>query len=132
MQVRAADAARWQLLLGRPVAIRSAELHVYQPGGGVVDPQHRDAGSLLTLSVLLTPPEAFTGGSLTLARTDRSDSAGRAAVTAAVHRPELSCGDGVLFTSEKRHNVSHLQSGERRTFILELWEGGANQHNRHK
>ena len=39
---------------GRPGGRRSAELHVYQPGGGVTDPLHRDAGSLLTISMLLT------------------------------------------------------------------------------
>ena len=40
--IRRADAARWRQLLGRPVAIRPAELHIYAPGGAVDDPQHRE------------------------------------------------------------------------------------------
>ena len=124
-RMRQADAGSARLLLGRAVGIRSAELHIYQPGGGVVDSQHRDAGSLLTLSVLLTPPEDFEGGRLTLAQT-------ASARAGDVVHPQLACGDGVLFASEKRHNVTTLDSGERRTFIIELWLGATNVHNRHK
>ena len=43
----------------------------------------------------------------------------------------LACGDAIVFPSEMRHNVSTLRSGERRAFIMELWEGPANTHNRH-
>jgi hypothetical protein len=124
-RIRRADASRWRLLAGRTVGVRSAELHIYQPGGGVTDPQHRDAGSLLTLSVLLTPPAEFAGGQLSLTHV------GGDATTSAIC-PSLGCGDGVLFASEKRHNVSTLEQGERRTFIIELWEGPTNEHNRHK
>ena len=147
--IRQADAARWRLLVGRAVGLRSAEWHTYQPGGGVTDPQHRDAGSLLTLSVLLTPPDAFDGGQLRLMRAGEAGAESGGAESGGTESrgtesgdagsrgdgwvtPQLSCGDGVLFTSEKRHTVSTLTRGERRAFIIELWAGPTNAHNRHK
>ena len=42
--------------------MRSAELHYYAAGGSVADPSHRDQGSLLTLSVLLSEPSEYEGG----------------------------------------------------------------------
>ena len=38
---------------GRALFVRSAEYHAYEAGGGVVDPAHRDTGSVLTVSVVL-------------------------------------------------------------------------------
>ena len=40
--------------------------------------------------------------------------------------------DGVLFASERRHNVTTCTGGVRRAFVLELWEGAENRHNRHR
>lgn len=119
-RVRTADAAGWRLLLGRPINIRSAEWHVYRPGGAVSAPEHRDTGSLLTLTCLLTPPERYEGATLTFPLAGDGGAA----------TPQLACGDGVLFPSEMRHNVTPLISGERRSFVVELWEGGPNSHNR--
>ena len=51
----------------RPHAVRSAELHYYAAGGSVADPGHRDQGSLITLSVLLSDPSEYQGGVLTTA-----------------------------------------------------------------
>ena len=42
-----------------PNQVRSAELHYYAAGGSVADPAHRDQGSLLTLSVLLSEPTEY-------------------------------------------------------------------------
>ena len=122
--ITAADASRWRLLVGRPASIRSAEVHTYRPGGGVTDPQHRDAGSLLTLSVLLTPPTSYEGAAFSFPGGEGAD--------AATTLGDLARGDGVLFVSEKRHNVSTLVGGERQSFVLELWEGRTNVHNRHR
>merc|ERR1712024_251389 len=47
------DRENWKLLNGRPVFVRSFEHHSYEPGGSVMDPEHVDGGSLLTISVLL-------------------------------------------------------------------------------
>ena len=62
---------------GRAVGVRSAELHIYGVGGAVSDPQHRDMGSLLTLSALLTPPDAFEGATFTIRRGDYAPLMGR-------------------------------------------------------
>ena len=95
-----------------------------RPGGAVSAPEHRDTGSLLTLSALLTPPHAYEGAafSFPLAGAEPSE-AGRS--------PQLCAGDAVLFPSEMRHNVSQLIAGERRSLVIELWEGPENSHNRH-
>ncbi|CAJ1435683.1 unnamed protein product [Effrenium voratum] len=62
------------------------------------------------MSVLLSRQEDFTGGMFsTFAGHERIEH-------------EMQRGDGVLFLSEKRHNVSAV-TGERRTLVLELWEG---------
>ncbi len=127
-RVRQLDAARWRQLLGRSVSVRSAELHTYRPGGSVADPEHRDHGSLLTLSVLLTPPDEFEGGAFLCEQPEAASAAAEQSGPAPV---ALGVGDGVLFPSEKRHNVSTLTRGMRCSFVLELWEGDANRRNRH-
>lgn len=126
-RVRYADAQRWKLLVGRQVHIRSIEWHRYLPGGAVNAEDHRDNGSLLTLSVLLTPPENYAGAKLCFPR-----SVGEIAETEAFPSPQLGHGDGVIFPSETRHNVSALISGERHSLVVELWEGAPNTHNRHR
>ncbi len=125
-RVRRADAERWRLLVGRAVGIRSIEYHEYAGGGSVADPGHRDQGSLLTLSVLLTQPdECVSGGEILFAST--ADGA------VSERWPLRRRGDGVLFVSEKRHNVSAVASGGRRaSLVLELWCGAPTSYNRHR
>merc|ERR1711972_527534 len=83
------------MLSARQFHLRSLEYHVYGDGGSVLDPQHRDDGSLLTLSLLLSEPEVdFQGGIFSTWNQDKL-----------VEHP-MQKGDGVLFASEKRHNVS--------------------------
>merc|ERR1712216_724041 len=66
LQRRLVEAMRahdfYAVLPGREVHVRSLEYHVYSDGGSVLDPQHRDTGSLLTLSVLLSEDRDFSGG----------------------------------------------------------------------
>ena len=52
----------WGLTPGRPIFLRSAEYHSYTSGGGVTDTNHRDTGSVLTVSVLLEAPPRGGGG----------------------------------------------------------------------
>jgi len=108
----------WRLLKERDVNVRSFEYHVYSTGGSVLDPQHRDDGSLLTLSILLSLPGDFTGGEFVTWQGDQRI------------EHALAQGDGILFASEKRHNVNRVCGG-RRSLILELWEGPRNHRNRH-
>ena len=80
---------------------------------------HRDLGSSLSLSVLLS--DEYTGGAFTTTSED--------GVTTQ-HTPSV--GDGVLFASETVHNVSTIESGERRALVVELWTGPATTHDRSK
>lgn len=122
--VRRADAARWRLLLGRPTCLRSAEYHEYMEGGSVADPEHRDQGSLLTLTVLLSDrSECTAGGELQMATA--ADRADPQFMHVAIER-----GDGCLFVSERRHNVTPVVGG-RRSFVIELWDGPPTEFNRH-
>ena len=51
--------------------------------------------------------------------------------TAGERRHELARGDGLCFVSEQRHNVSTIEAGGRRSFVLEIWGGPPNTRNRH-
>mmetsp|Transcript_83732 Transcript_83732/g.249912 ORF Transcript_83732/g.249912 Transcript_83732/m.249912 type:complete len:468 (+) Transcript_83732:92-1495(+) len=115
-----ADAAHWILLPGRSVYVRSFEHHSYEPGGSVADPEHRDDGSLLTISVLLGRSDDCEGGILQTWDGEAWQS------------HSVQAGDGVIFVSEKRHNVTPIVSGTRQSVIMELWEGGLTRHNRHR
>lgn len=121
-RIRLADRSRWGLLANRPVGVRSIEYHRYSPGGSVADPDHRDSGSILTLSALLSDPSTYQGGKLVFP----------GAKEGPAFQPPLGCGDAVLFVSERRHNVEQLTSGERRVLVIELWPGATNRHNRHR
>lgn len=115
-----ADDECWGWLRGRVVNVRSFEHHSYEPGGSVSDPEHRDAGSILTISVLLGRSDGCEGGHF------------RASVNDEWCPFEVSPGDAVVFPSEKRHNVTPITAGTRESMVMELWEGGVTRHNRHK
>mmetsp|Transcript_22967 Transcript_22967/g.54973 ORF Transcript_22967/g.54973 Transcript_22967/m.54973 type:complete len:243 (+) Transcript_22967:183-911(+) len=92
-----------------PLNVRCIELHHYAVGGGLVTPGHRDNGSKLTMSVLLSEPDEFDGGEF---------------VTYADGMPihhELERGDALLFESERLHNVCPVTRGMRRSLVIELW-----------
>ena len=112
--------SRWPEKLGT-LGVRCVEFHTYRVGGGLLDADHRDVGSTLTLSVLLSPDAAALRGGqfVTWAADERT-----------VHR--LGCGDGVLFHSERAHNVQAVEAGVRHSLVVELWGGGDNQRDRHR
>ena len=89
--------------------VRTVELHHYAAGGGLVDPGHRDCGSELTLSVLLSDPEHVSGGDFVTYREGK----------AYAHKMER--GDAILFNSQKLHNISTVNSGLRKSLVVELW-----------
>ena len=111
--------ARMRALWPTKLSVRCIEYHSYWPGGCLLDPDHIDAGSTLTLSALLSDPSTLDGGQFL------TFSAG------APVAHELECGDAVVFYSERIHNVSAVMSGVRHSLVIELWEGADNIADRH-
>ena len=103
---------------GGALHVRCVELHSYAVGGGLMERGHRDKGSVISLSALLTAPGG--GGAFTTWDADGG------AVEHAL-RP----GDAVVFASERTHNVSLVTSGTRQTVVIELWDGGKNLRDRY-
>ena len=99
--------------------IRCAELHTYDVSGGLMSRGHRDRGSVLTMSVLLSDRSAMDGGEFLT-----WDAAG----AKVVH--DMDRGDAVLFHSEKTHNVATVTRGVRYSLVIELWEGPENTYDR--
>ena len=92
-----------------PLNVRCIELHHHAVGGGLVTPGHRDNGSKLTMSVMLSHPHELDGGEF---------------VTYCEGMPvhhELARGDALLFDSERLHNVCPVTRGMRRSLVVELW-----------
>ena len=101
-----------------PLNVRCIELHHYSTGGCLLTPSHRDNGSSLTMSVLLSETAASTGGTF---------------VTYDEGMPiahEMARGDAILFNSEKLHNVTTVTSGTRQSLVVELWPAPTNASNR--
>jgi hypothetical protein len=130
------SASSWDFLRGRSIFVRCAEYHAYVRGGGVVDPTHRDSGSVLTVSVVLETPSSSASGGVFFTRDDGDGgSNGTDASGASVRfHEDLRRGDAVVFPSEKRHGVTPLAGDDarRRSVVLELWEGGVTRRNRHE
>ena len=77
------------------------EVHEYGPGGKLNADRHYDAGSLITLDLMLAAPgRDFTGGDLVTPEVDGTLAA-----------PTFEEGDAVLFVSHKLHNVLPVTSG---------------------
>ena len=101
--------------------VRCIELHRYSVGAGLMDPDHKDSGSSLTMSVALTDPSTLRGGEFLTYDADG---------TTVTHR--LSLGDGILFRSEDVHNVAPVRAGTRQTLVIELWAGTPNSIDRNR
>lgn len=118
MKVADATSEGWGVLDDRPadaLGIRTAEFHEYGVGGKLSDAGHYDAGSLITLDIMLGDPDnEFNGGDLTFPASPSDDSP---------QRVRLQQGDAAVFLSHKWHNVSNVNSGKRTVLVLELWEG---------
>ena len=97
-----------------PLQLRCAEFHSYAEGGGLLAPGHRDEGSTLTLSVLLSEPDSFGGGEFVTWR------------DALPVAHALRKGDAVLFHSCRAHNVAQVTRGLRQSLVIELWTGDVN------
>lgn len=137
-----ADAESWGLLRARDLAkvnYRTVEFHVressprrcmtdehdtqlspfssylqeYSKGGRLNAERHYDAGSIITMDIMLSEPgKDFTGGELCTPEADGS-----------VQRVDFRRGDAALFVSHKFHNVRPVEQGRRTVLVLELWDG---------
>ena len=106
-----------------------AEYHSYAEGGGLLAPGHRDEGSSLTMSVLLSEPQApqaqggggggFGGGEFI------TWDGGAQPVAHTMRR-----GDAVLFHSCRAHNVAQVTHGLRQSLVIELWTQDTNNRDR--
>jgi len=101
---------------------RTIEVHEYLPGGGLPERKHYDAGSLITVDVILA--DGFEGGKLYCPVYGEDENV--------VVRREVvegggfsNVGDAVIFPSHKFHNVSQVTSGKRIVLVMEIWEGEA-------
>ena len=111
--VQAADKAEWGLLEGKEhVTVRVIEHHKVSKGGGLLQKDHIDYGSLLTLDVMLSDPGDFEGGVFHTVEADGT-----------VQPHEFAKGDMMLFQSHKYHAVSEVKAGLRQVLIMELWQG---------
>lgn len=91
--------------------VRTIELHHYAAGGGLLDPGHRDCGSDLTISVLLSDPDDVSGGDFVTFCGEDSEPVAH----------KMRKGDAILFESEKLHNISTVTAGVRQSLVVELW-----------
>lgn len=127
------------------MSLRCIELHTYQAGGGLLDVDHRDTGSAVSMSILLSEAAQMEGGRFITwglkagcvrcataeSRAGRAAEAEVACTTCPTSRlHEMARGDALLFDSEKSHNVSTLTRGVRHSLVLELWSGPQNTYDR--
>ena len=107
---------RWNLLSTRDHVPRVVEYHVVEPGGSLPHVDHYDAGSLVTIDVMLSDASDFEGAAFQTLEADGT------------LRPHaFDRGDAVIFQSHKPHCVSELRAGQRRVLGMELWEGEERQ-----
>eukprot|EP00928_Gymnodinium_smaydae_P022791 TRINITY_DN19023_c0_g1_i1.p1 TRINITY_DN19023_c0_g1~~TRINITY_DN19023_c0_g1_i1.p1 ORF type:complete len:317 (-),score=18.70 TRINITY_DN19023_c0_g1_i1:165-1010(-) len=111
-----ADEKHWQILKGRDPArlnFRTIECHEYGPAGRLSAEGHYDAGSLLTLDIMLSDPTCdFKGGDLVMPEAN-----------GLLTNAKMRKGDAMLFMSHKYHNVLPVVDGQRAVFVVELWDG---------
>jgi len=108
------DSDNWQLL-GRavaPVVPRCVEYHTVEPGGSLPFPTHYDAGSLITIDVMLADRSEYEGGEFSTLECDGT-----------MLKHPFEKGDALVFVSHKFHCVSPVTAGQRQVLVMELWEG---------
>lgn len=101
----------------RALSIRCAEYHTVQTSGGLPMQKHYDAGSLITMDIMLSATDQFEGGSFGTLEADGPG--GRPWM-----RPQpFERGDLLVFLAHKYHTVQPVTSGTRQVLVAELWEG---------
>jgi len=110
--VSEAQGWRWLRESSHKVNVRCVEYHVVEPGGSLNFPNHYDAGSLVTIDVMLSDRRDFAGGHFQTLEADGS---------MLVH--DFDRGDAVVFVSHKPHCVAPVTAGQRCVLVMEVWEG---------
>lgn len=104
---------RWGVLDGRrQLSFRCAEYHQVLPAGGLPIKEHYDAGSLITLDLMLSETGDFAGGVFATLEADGE-----------LKEHAFERGDLIVFVSHKYHCVSPVSRGLRRVLVAEIWEG---------
>ena len=113
------DAENWKLIDNeiqdkQNVNYRVIEYHHYVKGGGLLNKNHFDGGSILTAVIMLSDPtKDFEGGQLMTWECDE---------TYKIY-DDIRQNDMIIFPSHKYHSVSTVTKGERYVLVIELWEG---------
>ena len=107
---RAVDSKHWRLLerATEPVVPRCVEYHTVEPGGSLPYPTHYDAGSLVTVDVMLSDTSEFEGGQFATLEADGS-----------MKRYDFERGDALFFVSHKYHWYAHRSTAHARWSPLE-------------
>jgi hypothetical protein len=103
------------------VATRCVELHTVGPSGGLPHPLHYDAGSCVTIDIMLGEPSS--GGEFQTLEAAASGSGGPSEGAGWPRTHEFRRGDAVIFPSHKYHSVQPVKEGWRQVLIMELWIG---------
>ena len=114
--MREVDAQNWRVTSAFPsseVNFRTIECHEYHAGGRLTDARHFDAGSIITMDIMLAEPGVdFDDGEFVTKEVDG---------TYSTHTFEK--GDCLLFVSHKLHNVRPVTRGKRVALVAEIWHG---------
>lgn len=91
--------------------VKGAALYRLAHAGGQLG-HHDDSGSLLTIGIALSDPNAYDGGNLLFTGHCREE----------VEVPRLEKGSAVIWPSYSSHAVSPVSRGTRRVLVFEFWE----------
>ena len=105
--------------------LRTIESHEYTNGGQLQRNKHYDAGSIVTIDIMLNDSNnEFQGGELSFPQFfDQELDEPNTSRTNNVDIIKLEKGDMALFLSHKYHNVLPIRSGKRHVLVMELWNG---------
>jgi predicted 2-oxoglutarate/Fe(II)-dependent dioxygenase YbiX len=110
------DKSNWNVLAAIPperLNFRTVEHHEYTAGGRLVEENHYDAGSFITMDIMLADSGVdFEGGEFITPEADG---------VMTLH--EFQKGDAVFFISHKYHGVQPTTKGKRKVLVAELWDG---------
>ena len=111
---RTVDDANWQVLrrAKHEVLPRCVEYHQVEANGSLPFQHHHDAGSWITIDVMLSDASDFEGGEFSTLECDGT-----------LQQHTFDKGDALIFVSHKFHCVAPVTAGRRNVLVMELWEG---------